>query len=837
MNYHALSVTQALSELNSQAGGLSAAEVARRLEKYGANKLLENKAAPWWKIFLDQFTSFLVLLLFLAAFLALAIGETVDAVVIFLILIVNAAVGFFQEYKAESALAALKNLEALQAKVWRSGQEELLEARLLVPGDIVSLQEGDRIVADGRVIDSLEAQSDESVLTGESKPVTKTASKVGEKAALAERSSMLYSGSLLLRGKATMLVTATGMNSEFGRIAGLVQVTERSRTPLQVTLAKLSQFLGLLSLSVAAPILIIGVIMGRDLGQTLILTVALAVSAIPEGLPVVVTVVLALGVKRMVSKQVLVRKLNAVEALGSVNVICTDKTGTLTENRMTVKESFLLSEKNANELAVAALLCNDASEHVGDPTEKALYAWALKTGLKASDRENNPRLDELPFSSKNKYMLTLHQRGTSKIVYAKGAPEKILTFCDLSKTEEELINQQIKTLTAKGARILALASKKTDSLKKLEHYQFLGLLALADPARATVKQALADCKTAGIRVIMITGDHPLTAKAIAQEVGIETERIITGVDLDAFSADELKLAIDNVNVFARVSPEHKILILKQLQAAGNFVAMTGDGVNDAPALKEANIGVALGDGTDLAKQVSEMVILDNDFASIVEAVREGRGIFFNIKKVIVFLLSLNFDEILLILSSLIFSFPLPLLPIHILWLNLASDSLPALALSVDPYQKDLMSKKPYQPQQEIMRGVWGFSLTAGILGFLACLTVFMFDYYVFANALLHAQTMVLTTMVLFELFFVFVVRSQKRLKYSRPWANKWLLLAVLAGLLFQLLVIYLPDAQFFFKTVPLTMTDWSLLLPFSLVGVLGFELLHMLGFRFYEKEG
>ncbi|MDH5533209.1 MAG: cation-transporting P-type ATPase [Candidatus Pacebacteria bacterium] len=852
MTFYNLSTSEVLKKLDSSEKGLSSSKTSRLRETHGKNELVETQKISSIKILLEQFSSFLVLLLFGASILSYLIGEHIDAVVILAVLVINAAVGFVQEYKAEEALAKLKNLETLTALVIRDDEEMEVDSINLLPGDIVLLGEGDRVPADGRLINTLNLEVDESMLTGESRAVSKNTKEVGEKAPLAERFNMVYSGTIVTRGKGRFVVSAIGMETEFGAIAKLVQQVETTSTPLQVTLDKLGHTLGLISVGLALPVLLVGLRMGREWSEIAITAIALAVSAIPEGLPIVVTVALAFGVKRMVKRHVLIRKLSAVEALGSTNIICTDKTGTITQNKMEVshfytfdlgfkpfKGNLSLVKKEAANLVKAAIICNDATLKIGDPTEKALVSFAYDAGSNIKIRHDYPRINESPFSSETKYMITLNQMGKHKMAFAKGAPEKIISLSKINKDQKRKILETVEEMTSKGMRVLGFACKPVKQDKefgKHSGYDFLGLVGLIDPPRKSVKGAIAKCQKAGIRVIMITGDHPITAQSIARQVGITADSVVTGHEIDFLSDKDFSRIIKFVDVFARVSPEHKLKILGALQDQGHFVAMTGDGVNDAPALKEANIGIAVGSGSDLAKEVADMVILNDDFASIVEAVNEGRGIFSNIKKVITFLIAVNFDEILMLMASIVMKLPLPLLPIHLLWLNLATDTLPSLALSVDPYAKNLMNKLPYDPRKEITKGVFGFSIIAGVLAFIASFSVFLIELFFFESSVARAQTMTFTVTVLFELLFIFVVRTNKRLKDSKPFSNRWLLAAVGIGITLQMLAVYGPYADRIFKTVPLSPFDFVMMLPFAFFGIFVFEIIRFCECTFFGKK-
>ncbi len=851
--FHSLTPTQVFKNLGSQPEGLSPIEVKKKANQYGPNQFTQQDQISKWQILISQFKSFLVFLLFAAAGLAIIVGETFDAIAILFIIVLNALVGFIEEYKAEEALQALKNLETPHAKVKRNNKETTIPAAELVPGDIILLSEGDKVPADARVVESFSLQTNEAALTGESHPVSKYIKKLDEKLPIAERNNLIFSGTVVTKGRGVAVVYATGDYTEFGKIAHLVQETKSTDTPLQKTLEDLGKKLGIISLAVAFPGLVIGLITGRNIIEMIMLSISLAVSAIPEGLPVVVTIALAIGTRRLLKKRVLVRKLPAVEALGSTDVICTDKTGTITMNKMSVKSLVTLKHtiddiatntkfkpkecKTSQLIAQCSLLCNDANEKSGDPTEQALLILAEKLGVDSSTRQSFPRLNEIPFSSSQKFMVTLNQVDNKKISFIKGAPEKILDMCSqvhsckntnkLGSKDKKYFDQQIAELSSQGMRVLGLAYKEiknTKSFNKLENFTFLGLVGMIDPARAEVADAIEQCHSAGVRVMMLTGDHPLTARAIATSVGLPDEKAIEGIELDGISRQDMEKLVEEKHVFARVSPEHKLKILRALHNNGHFVAMTGDGVNDAPALKEADIGVAVGDGTDLAKEVSDMILMDNNFAHIVEAIEEARGIFANIKKFVTFLLAANFDEIFVMMSAMILGTPLPMLPIHLLWLNVVTDSLPALSLSVDTYPKDLMKHKPYNPKKEITHGIAKFSLAAGIIAFVATFGVFLREYYVLGSDLQMAQTVTFTVTVLFELWLVFSARSPQGAFKIGIFSNKWLNLAVVASVLLQLMTIYTSIGNTFFKTIALPLSHWPEIILFSTIGFLVIEI-------------
>lgn len=876
--WHSLSVETCLQKMESSADGLTSDEAKNRLLRYGLNKVKGKEQISPLKIFLSQFQGMLVYLLFGAGILSFLIGEHIDGIAIIAILLLNGILGFVQEFKAEKAMEALKGLESPTAKVLRNGQELLIAAEEVVPGDVIIINEGDKIPADARIIEEFNFEVEEAILTGESRPVAKIAKVLAKNLALPDRRNLIFSATIATKGRAKALVYATGMDSEIGHIAQLVSESEEGQTPLQATLEKLGKTLGLLCVAIAVPGLILGLIKGREMVEMVMTSISLAVSAIPEGLPVVVTIALALGTRRMVKRGVLIRKLPAVEALGSADVICSDKTGTITLNKMTVTDLWLprlgllelATGKQGTEVTVTAnpdfslaklakyarqkfakfakdsdfqwlflngVLCNDSALNFGDPTEKALLFLAEQAGISTHERvKQYPRTDELPFDSANKYMATLNKLEKEEVAFIKGAPEVVLAACSqirigdkiqtLTAEMKKKILSYNETLSAKALRVLAFAYKaKADKkrMKQNEGYVLQGLVGMIDPPRTEVKAAIKRCKEAGIRVLMITGDHPLTAAAIAKKIGLVLKKVITGAEIDAMKEGELQSVVEKQTVFARVSPEHKLMILRALQKNKHLVAMTGDGVNDAPALKEANIGIAVGSGSDLAKEISDMILLDDNFSTIVKAIEEGRGIFFNIKKFVKFLIAANFDEILVIFTSILFGMPLPFVPIQLLWLNLATDSLPALALSLDSYEKGIMKKKPYNPSKEIMHGVLTFSILAGFIAYLSTIGVFTFSYYLNGETLRLAQTMTFSTMVLFELIIVFSCRSEKSAFAAGIFSNRFLLISVAIGLIMQFFAVYFPYTHEVFKTVGLTADQLGMVILFSSLGFILIE--------------
>jgi len=863
--------------------GLSEEEARIRLEKFGPNELSRIESISPWRIFLSQFKDVLIIILIIAAVISGAIAiiqgtmeEWFDAIVIMVIVFLNAIFGFVQEYKAEKTLQALKQMAAPRVRVIRDGKEREIPARELVPGDIILLGAGDKISADGRLIEAVNLKVNEAPLTGESVPVSKRADDILDKGAyLSERANMVFAGCTVEYGRGRAVVTETGMSTALGKIAEMVQ-DEGELTPLQRKLGVLGKQLGMAVLLIAAIVFGAGLAQGVDILEMFLTAVSLAVAAIPEGLPAVVTISLALGVQRMVKRNALIRRLPAVESLGSATVICTDKTGTLTKGEMNVREIFTgrtvyvsgegyepegeftmnggeidpLQDKQLRWLLTAGVLCNDAKlvredsrwMVAGDPTEGTLLVTARKAGMdEASLRERASRIFEIPFDSNKKRMITVNELDGKLYLFAKGAAESIIPLCDricidgevrpLTEAERKLIMEKNGEMAGRALRVLAIAMREVPEGEELSEESLerdlilLGLVGMIDSPRKEAIEAIKLCRRAGIKVKMITGDHALTAKAIAHEMGIddrENAPVLTGSDLERMSVEELSEKVKDVNVFARVSPEHKMKIVEALKSNGEIVAMTGDGVNDAPALKKADIGVAMGiTGTDVSKEASEMVLLDDNFASIVYAAEEGRGIYDNIRKFVSFLLTCNAGEVAtMFFATLIFVDPgmLPfLLPIQILWINLVTDGLPALALGIEPTDPDVMKKPPRNPAESpITRSMMHRILVMGLVMAAGTLLSFYMEYAVTENVT-RARTVAFCTLVMFQLFYVFSVRSERR----NIWevgirSNMNLLYAVIVSFILQLAVIYLPVMNTVFRTEPLGLEEWLISLPISL---------------------
>ncbi len=850
--WHALSVEKVLEVLQTTKQGLSSEEAEKRLAKYGPNKIEDFRKKSMLVIFLEQFKSFLVAILIAAAIISLALdffsgstGEhTLDVILIISIVIANAVVGFLQEYKAEKSLEALKKLSAPKAKVFRDNELKIIDASLLVPGDIILLEQGDRVPADARLIEVSDFETNESMLTGESMPVQKSAAPLREATVLADRKNMVYMNTFVTRGMAKAVVVATAMQTEVGKIASMLVEAEEKTTPFQAELASLSKNIALILIVIIAIVAIVqAVLIKGSLIGIFMRAVSLAVAAVPEGLPAVVTIALALGVKEMAKRNALARKLAVAESLGSVNVICTDKTGTLTENKMKVRKGYANLElfdakeiqKDRIELMLrCAALCNDASlskrGSFGDPTEIALLEFVEEKGLNVAQlRSAFPRLKEIAFSSKRKMMSVVCSEKDKLYMFSKGAPEVIIEKCNkvyingsivsLSDDIKRQILKANKKMGSEALRVLAFAFKeiKTQSEVSEENLVFLGLLGMMDPPRAGVKEALEDCRNAGIKVIMLTGDNVETAKAIGNELGFKTDNAIDASELEKINEQKLREIVKEVEIFARVAPEHKVRILEALHANNMVVAMTGDGINDAPALKRADVGIAMGiRGTDVAKEASDLILLDDNFVTIRHAIAQGRAIFDNIRKFVNYLLSTNLAEVLVVfLFTLIelyifFGKDVAILTAsQLLWINLLTDGLPAVTLALDPASKDIMKRKPRPKSEGIINTRVMFSIiTIGIVMSLFLLGVFLIDFFgsegSIENRFLHARSMLFTAFVVFEFARVYMVRSRYKIGI---FSNKWLIVAILLSLLLQAAIIYSPIAKLF-KVVPLTLYDW-----------------------------
>ncbi len=862
VNYYNLNVSDTIKSTGTSLKGLTAEESRKRLEKYGINELKQNEKISPLQILIRQFASSIVFILLAALVISLLIGEKLDAIVISTIVVLNGIFGFIQEFRAEKAIEALKKLTALKAKIIREGKETEIDSRELVPGDIVLLETGSKVPADARLIDIAAFQVDEASLTGESVPSNKITSPLDNNILVNDQENMVFMGTIVTKGHAKAVVTVTGMNTEIGKIADMVQDAEEKLSPLQEKLRKFGRWLGVVTIGICLVVFGMSVLreyLTTDLFERsfviemFMASVALAVAAIPEGLPAIVTISLAFGVRRMANRSALIRKLPAVETLGCANIICSDKTGTLTKNEMTVRDiyanntltevtgdgytpegSFMQAgdeEVNISDLELlfrSSTLCNDSRlncnerwEIFGDSTEGALLVSAGKAGFKKSELEARfPRIDEIPFDSERKCMTTVHRVNEENIAYIKGAPDVILDNCkyisingqakEITDEDRNKILDVNRDMANRALRVLGFAYKSLTEKYTLEPEEverdltFIGLQAMIDPPREEVREAIAKCRSAGISTVVITGDHKLTAIAITKELGLfkEGDMALSGEELDKLSDDKLDEIVESVVICARVSPEHKVRILSALKKKGHVVAMTGDGVNDAPALKRSDIGVAMGiTGTDVAKEASDMVLTDDNFASIVNAVEEGRGIYNTIKQFVQYTLSSNLGEILVVFLAILIGWPLPLIAIQILWVNLLTDGLPGLALGMDPFSKDIMKRPPRNRDEEIMSKDVIYNIL--IVGFLmGAGTLFMF--YSYGVESVKAKSIAFTTLVMFQLFNVLTYRA-KNFKIDFK-TSKYLTGSVVFSILMQFAVLYTP-LNTAFKTVPLGLVD------------------------------
>ena len=863
-NWFNKSIEQTEKELETSIeNGLNKEQVEKAREKYGLNELKAKKKKSLIVKFLEQFKDFMIIILIIAAIISGAVGIAqgegiTDTIIILIVVIVNAIIGVAQENKAEKSLEALQKLSSHEAKVIRNGKLEVVQSKKLVPGDLVVLETGDYVPADIRLVEESNLKVQESSLTGESLPVEKNISTIEEeKVGIGDRENMLFSSSLVTYGRGKGIVVETGMNTEVGKIAGIINETIDSQTPLQEKLDKLGKTLGIAAVVICLVIFIIGIAIGKDALEMFMTAVSLAVAAIPEGLAAVSTIVLAIGVQRMVKKNAIVKKLPAVETLGSATVICSDKTGTLTQNKMTVQKVFyddiLQNVENAKvnnnneeleKLVYISMLCNDtkvASDNTltGDPTETALVDMGFELDFRPAIYEEYPRVEEIPFDSDRKLMTTVHKIENKYIVYTKGGIDELLSRCNSyildGKVEnnleeyKETIDRNNETMAQEALRVLAMAYKEIDHIPTKEEMKnieneliFVGMVGMIDPPREEAKKAVEKCKTAGIKTVMITGDHKITAIAIARKLGIleNDEEAITGAELEEMSQEELEQNVRKYSVYARVSPEHKVRIVKAWQKNGEIVAMTGDGVNDAPALKTADIGCSMGMvGTDVAKEASDVILTDDNFATVVSAVEEGRRIYDNILKAIQYLLSSNVGEIIVLFIAILITpwlsskfgidvnLIVPLLPIHILWINLVTDSLPALALSVDPAEEDIMERKPLKSGKGIFtKGMTWRVIYQGVMIGLLTLAAFIIGLATPEAELPPiegltvqeikvevGQTMAFTVLALSELVHVFNVRNNKKSLFkTKALSNKYLLLAIAVSAALMLVILFVP---------------------------------------------
>lgn len=875
--YHHLKTAEVLKKLDSSEDGLTSKEAESRLVDIGPNRLSEPQGRSYAAVFLEQFKSVLIIILLVASVISLFVGEIADCIVIFAIVILNAALGFYLEVKAEKSIKSLKKLLSLKTKVLRDGVVTSIDSELLVPGDIVILESGVKVPADLRITDSVDIRVDESALTGESVPVAKTSKALPEETPLAERANSAFMGTIVTSGSGTGIVAFTGMNTEFGKIADLAQSTETEDTPLKKKLDSLGRILGAISLAIAFGIFLLGWFQHRGLFEMFFLAISLAVAVIPEGLPAVVTITLALGVRNMVKKNCLVRNLSATESLGEVSVICTDKTGTLTQNEMTVRKilfsgdiydvtgkgyepegEFSINGEPADpadvpglhELIKAGVLCNHAVVRkqenrwisIGAPTESALITLGMKAGVTRKNAHEGAVLArELGFTSSRKRMTSVYESDVGFTAYCKGAPEQILArSVNLAEKSSEVpMNEELRDslmkkyheLAGNGLRILALGRRRLETLdlpdEELEkELTFLGFVCISDPPRPEVAEAVSLAGRAGIDVIMMTGDSPVTALSIGKEVGIVSGGVITGNDLDSMSDHELLEKLRDHRVFARVSPEHKFRIVELLQGLEKVVAMTGDGVNDAPALKKADVGIAMGiKGTDVAKDASDMILMDDNFASIVGGVEEGRRQYENIQRFTRFLLSANFGEIVTIVAAMLLKLPVILFAVQILWINLATDGVLALALGTDPAEKGSMEHPPRNSHNPILSGrVMAFLLSLGL--WIGGLTVGIFWYLIQQGEPVdEARSTAFIGLIIFEMVHMFNFREINTSVFKKHYLdNSFLNISWLVTFALQLVIIYTPMAQKMFYTVSMRLTDWLWIAFLSLTIILMTEI-------------
>ena len=875
-NWYSLTAEETIKTLSSSLQGLSREEVQRRLAQFGPNELVEKKGVAAWMMFLGQFKSFLIIILLVAVVLSAIRGEVGNAIVILAIVVFATLLGFVQEYRAERAMDALKKMAAPTATVLRDGRETEVPARELVPGDIFLLSTGDRIPADARLVQAINLKTDEAPLTGESIPVEKTTATLAGELNVGERENMVFAGTVVVYGRGMAIVTATGMTTEFGKIAAMLQGVKAEETPLQANLDRIGKWIGIGALVLSFVLAGVGIWRGQGVTEMFLWGVSLAVAVVPEALPAVVTICLSLGVRRMLRRHALVRKMAAVETLGCTTFICSDKTGTLTQNQMTVRRLHVggrfidvtgigyepkgefhhdgISLNPGQSTALQVLLrisaqCNDASLaslnnvwHInGDPTEGALVTLAAKAGLWQQDLNKQfPRLQEIPFSSETKRMTTIHQTPAGGVAYSKGAPESILDSCshiyvddqerELTREGKDSILSIAQVMAGEALRVLGMAYKRLPDAEAGGTVErdmvFVGLIGMIDPPREEVRDAIKLCDEAGIKSVMITGDHKLTAVAIAKELGLlKGGVVLSGTELDGLSDTEFESLVEKIEVYARVSAAHKLRVVGALHKRGHVVAMTGDGVNDAPALKQADIGVAMGiTGTDVTKEAAVMVLTDDNFASIVAAVEEGRGVVDNIKKYLMYLFSGNMGEVLALAIALLAgtrlglkASDLPLVAAQILFINLIGDGLAAVALAVDPPTPDLMKRRPLQLKDVMFsRSVLGFTVGSAIWTGGVTLGSFLWAIHS-GRSLVEAQCICFVTLLLTRLVHAFNSRSEKRSLFEiGPFTNRWLWAAVGLSLLLTTLVIYVPPLQSLFNTFSMTAKDWGVCLGFAL---------------------
>jgi Ca2+-transporting ATPase len=835
MNFHLKSKNELFQLLTTCGQGLSSIEAANRIKQYGLNELIREKKKSVILLFLHQFKDFMTLILIAAAILSGILGDLTDTLIIGVIILLNASIGFYQEYSVEKSLVALKKISVTQATVIRNNAHQLIRSENIVPGDIVLIEAGGNIPADLRLIEAHRLRIDESALTGESLPIDKTDQLLNEKELpVADQTNMAFKGTHVAYGRGAGIVVATGMQTELGKIAHLLQQKEPA-TPLQVRMNRFGKNLSYIVLLICTILFISGILRGENPFSLLLLSISLAVAAIPEALPALITIALSGGAARLAAKKALIRKLPAVETLGSVTFICSDKTGTLTKNKMTVEaiHEETLSDNHTISLSACMALnhdvkINDENRWIGDPTEIALVEKANKAFTQTSlhsIQQQYPRVAEHPFDSVKKHMTTVHKNNHLFTLITKGATEAVYEMLS-DETEKQTLKIISEKWAKEGYRVLAYAQKNIPNFESASEenmiesgMQLTGLVGLIDPPREEVKAAIEECKRAGIRPVMITGDHPETALSIAKKIGLadETSIVITGKELNNIDPEIWKDQIEHIAVYARVAPEQKLQIVKALQEKGHFIAMTGDGVNDAPALKAANIGVAMGiSGTDVSKEAAHLVLLDDHFATIVNAVKEGRRIVENIRKFVKYMLTCNGAEIWTIFTAPLLGMPIPLLPIHILWINLVTDGLPALALANEKAEADIMQRPPRNPSESLFAGGVGFHIIW--VGLLMAGVTLATQAWALNNHITHWQTMVFTVLSLSQIGHVLAVRSDRNFLFQQGiFSNKSLLGAVLLTFGLQMCVVYIPFMNHLFKTNPLTLTELGFCFMMSVI--------------------
>ena len=866
--WHNQSFEEVVQEFNSDSQkGLSEKEVWAKQKKFGQNLLPKEKPLSGLRIFFEQLRSPLIYILIIAGLITLYFKEWADTIVIFGAVFLNTIVGFFQENKASQALGALRKVVKIEAQVIREGHELKLDSADLVPGDIIVLTAGNKVPADGRLIETHNLKINEAPLTGEWLPAQKITEALPENTSLADRDNMVYMGCLVEDGKGKAVITSIGQNTEMGGVAVLVKETKEEKTPLQKKLANFSKIVGIVIGFVSFFIFVGGILKGKEFLEMFMTAIAVAVAATPEGLPVAMTVILALGMQRILKRKGLVRKLVAAETLGSTSIIATDKTLTLTEGKMEVFETVtvktkitadgqtswgnIFKEKTKKDQILLMKIVSLTNEAFienpqdpyplwrirGRPTDRALLIAGAEAGLKKQELEKEyPKIDEIPFNPQNKFIATLHQKNRESVLFVAGAPEKILSLSSVDKNTLAELNSQLEDLTGQGLRVVAAGYRKLKAqgakrktlTEEIKDLTFVGFIGLRDPLREEAKEAIILCKKAGMKPIMVTGDHLLTAMVIGQELGLKTkqENIIEGKDLDNMSEKEFQEKVKDIEIYARVEPRHKLKIIEAWQERGQVVAMTGDGINDAPALKRADVGVALGSGTDVAKEVSDLVLLTDNFSIIPAAVEEGRAIVDNIRKVITYLLSDSFTETILIGVSIILGLPLPVTAVQILWVNLIEDGFPSVALAFEPKEKDLMEKKPQGKNVPLLtREMKVIIFIIGIFTDLILLGLFFWLFGKFGREnLAYIQTMIFAGLGINSLFYIFSCKSlRKNIWQINPFSNKFLVMAVLFGFLMLSLGIYLPTLQTLLKTVSLGFQDWLILLGLGILNIILIE--------------